>query len=306
MDGHLPLWRRLRRRFWFLVARAVLAIVARVPEGAGRGLCRLLARGALRLRRQQRDQAWRNLVRVFPRRPEPWRRVLLRDAADALGDSAHAALTCLGTGAVAPVADLPGADGQTLVARLAGLQAAGRGALLVTAHLGCWELLAAWLARELGGAAVVTGQVHNAPVDRLLQQRRRALGLRILARDGGARPILRALDEGLIVGVLVDQNTRVASARLPFLGHDAPTPLGPARIAARRGVAMVPAALVRCEGRWCAIHDRPIIPADGDDPRDLAVRCNDALSEMVRRNPSQWVWFHDRWDDTAARPATGG
>ncbi len=302
MRTRLPLWRRLRRRLWYLVARAVLAVLAALPPAAGRRLCQVLARAALHLRREDRERARRNLARIYGGRPEAWREQLLSDAADALGDGAHAALTCERHAAAdfTAVRQEPGPDGRTLLTLLEELRADGRGVLLVTGHLGCWELLAAWLARRLGAAAVVTGTVRNPPVDRLLQERRRRLGLQVLVREAGARPVLRALDAGQVVGVLVDQNTRVASAPLPFLGHPAPTPLGPARIACRRGIPVVPAALVRRGGHWVARHTGALKPAPGDDVLDLAVRCNRALGELIMRNPAQWVWFHDRWRETAA------
>jgi len=305
MRTRLPLRRRLRRRLWYLVARAVPALLAALPVPAGRRLCQVLARAALQLRREDRERARRNLARVYGGRPEAWREQLLNDAAEALGDGAHAALTCERHAAAdfAAVRQEPGPDGRTLVVLLDELRARGQGVLLVTGHLGCWELLAAWLARRLGTAAVVTGTVRNPSVDRLLQERRRRLGLQVLARDAGARPVLRALEAGQVVGVLVDQNTRVASAPLPFLGHPAPTPLGPARIACRRGIPVVPAALVRRGGHWVARHTGALEPVPGEDALDLAVRCNRALGELIMRNPAQWVWFHDRWHEAAAMAA---
>jgi len=299
MDDRLPLWRRLRRRFWLHAARLALAAVQGLPPAAGRGLCRGLAALALRLRPRERAQARRNLARVFPDSAPAWREDLLRRSAAALGESCHAALALErhAAGGFAAVAQAPGPDGRGLLELLADLRGRGSGVLLVTAHLGCWELLAAWLARALGGAAVVTGTVRNPPVDRLLQDRRRALGLQVLPRREGARPVLRALAAGQVVGVLVDQNTRAASAPLPFLGQPAPTPLGPARIARRRGVPVVPAALVREQGRWVAVHAGVLEPDTEPDAVALAVRYNDALSAMIRRNPAQWVWFHDRWND---------
>jgi KDO2-lipid IV(A) lauroyltransferase len=303
MSDHLPAWRRLRRGAWYVIARTALAATAALPPRWGRRLCQGLARLALRWRGEDRRRAQRNLARAFPRQPAAWRRQLLTAAADALGDSAHAALTCERAAArgFPDIGQEAGPDGRTLLEVLAAARTRGRGVLLVTAHLGCWELLAAWLARELGGAAVVTGRVRNPPVDRLLQARRRRLGLEVLPRHHGVRPVLRALAAGRVVGVLVDQNTRVASAPLPFLGHPAPTPLGAARIACRRQVPVVPAVLVRQDHHWLARHGGALDP--GADPLALAGRCNALLGDWIRRNPAQWVWFHDRWNEAATPPA---
>ncbi len=300
MNDRLPLWRRLRRQFWFQVTRGVLRAVQALPTGLGRWLCRTLARTAPRVRPRERDQARRNLALVYPDRPTAWREALLGRSALSLGETLYATLTVDRQAArgFPDVAEAAGPDGRGALAVLRDLLAKGRGAFLVTGHLGCWELLGAWLAGGLPRAAVVTGTVRNPAVDRLLQDRRRALGIEPLPRNQGARPILRALDRGVAVGVLVDQNTRVASAPVEFLGQPAPTPLGPARIAMRRRVPILPAAMVREGDRWVVRHAEPIDPDLAGDDHELAARCNRALADLILRNPDQWVWFHDRWDMT--------
>lgn len=305
MTERLPLWRRLRRRCWYLVARAILAVVRTLPESVGRGLCRTLAWLAWRLRRRDRDLADRNLALAYPDRDPAWRGELLREAARALGDNVHAALSLerLAARGFPAVQDASGPDGRPLVAVLQDLQERGRGVLLVTAHLGCWELLGVWLASRVEPTAVVTGTVRNPAVDRLLQDRRRALGLHPLPREAGVRPVLRALADGAVVGALLDQNTRAAGALVPFMGRPAPTPLGLLQLAWRRGVPLVPAALVRSERGWVVEHLAPIEPASMADGQALAAACNRALEVLIRRNPAQWVWFHDRWRLRAAEPA---
>lgn len=320
MSDRLPPWRRWRRRAWHLAARMVLITVQALPPAVGRGLCRGLARLALMLRRRERAVARRNLALVFPEQDRRWRESMLRQAALALGDNLHAALTIerqAGTGFMnvvevreplaidestgdgrSPAPDEPAGEGLTSLLRR--LQRPDRGVLLVTAHLGCWELLGAWLARRLDRAAVVTATVHNPAVDRLLQDRRRTLGLEPLPRERGPRPLLRALGRGAVIGVLLDQNTRAAGAMVPFLGRPAPTPLGVLAIARRRCVPLVPAAAVREDGRWVIRHLAPIQPGPDDDLEALAGRLNRALEALIRRNPAQWVWFHDRWDLQAA------
>jgi KDO2-lipid IV(A) lauroyltransferase len=310
LNDRLPRRRRLRRRFWFEVTRAVLGAVQALPERPGRGFCRVLAAAGLRIRSRERARARRNLALVFPDRPWDWREALLRRSADSLGETLHAMLTADRRAArgFPGVREEPGPDGRGALAVLRDLTAGGRGALLVTGHLGCWELLGAWCARGLPRTAVVTGTVRNPAVDRLLQDRRRALGVEPLPRERGAGPVLRALDRGAAVGVLIDQNTRVASAPLPFLGATAPTPLGPARIARRRGVPILPAAMIREADGWVVRHLQPIDPADAASDEELAGRCNAALGELILRNPDQWVWFHDRWDleRQAGREAASG
>ncbi len=301
MSERLPLRRRLRRRFWFRIARGALAGVEGLPPTWGRGICRGLGTAALVLRRSDALRARENLARTFPDQSDSWREGILRDSAAALGETLHASLTAPREAACGfpDVSEAVDPDGRGTLDVMKALLARGRGVLLVTGHIGCWELFGAWLAHHLDRMAVVTGTVHNARVDGLLQERRRAVGLEILPRSAGARPLLRALESGAVVGVLLDQNTHAASVEIPFLGRPAPTPLGPLKIARRRGVPLLPAAMPREDGGWVVRHLAPIEP--DEDEVVLARRCNRALEELIRRNPAQWVWFHDRWNDAHER-----
>ena len=303
MGARVPFWRRLRRRCWYGAAIAALMLLRTVPPATGRWFCKGLARLAYRCRGRERALARDNLALVFPDRGRPWRERFLRHSVDALGDNLHTALT-LGRQAARGFPDVieePGPDGRGLLEVLQALQGRGRGVLLLTAHLGCWELLGAWLAARLENHAVVTATVRNPAVDRLLQDRRRSLGLRPLARRSGARPLLRALDRGAVVGVLADQNTGASSAQLPFLDRPAATPLGIFRLALRRGAPIVPAAMVRRADRWVARHLDPIEPQSATDAHQLAVACNLAVEQLIHGSPEQWIWFHDRWGLRADR-----
>jgi KDO2-lipid IV(A) lauroyltransferase len=189
---------------------------------------------------------------------------------------------------------------------LAELAAQGRGVFILTGHLGCWELLGAWLARELrlrglGGLGVVTGTVHNPPVDRLLQQRRGRLGMTVLPREAGAGPLLRYLRSGGVVAVLQDQNTRTRNLDIPFFGVPAPTPVGLARLALRYDIPVLPVVIARDQrtGRHQVVHLPPLEfrkrGSQDDDVRDFLALCNSRLELLIRRNPAEWVWFHRRW-----------
>jgi len=297
--AELPAWRRWRRRFWAGMARGVLAAADSWPVNLHRGLCLSLAAAAPVLSPRAARRAWINLALAFPGRDVWWRWHVWRGLAPALGRNLHAALTCrrqarLGFPQVVAEA---GPHGRDLLATLDEVRARGQGAFLLTGHLGCWELLGAWLAGHLDGLAVVTATVHNPDVDRLLQNRRRELGLEPLPREAGARPILRTLMAGRTVGVLLDQATRAHGAPLPFFGRPAPTPLGVARLARRRATPLVPAALVWDDGCWRVRCLPPLEPERFASDEDLARACNEALEIMITRNPDQWVWFHRRWPE---------
>jgi KDO2-lipid IV(A) lauroyltransferase len=301
----LPPWRRARRRFYWALTVLLLAVAARVPLAWGRAIGRAVAQSALRLRPRERQLALANLAAAFPGEDGEAIGRRLGESARMLGENLHDTL------AARRLLGEPGLvqDREGVVRQVAELAAQGRGVLILAGHLGCWELLGGWLARELdraglGPLAVVTGTVRNPAVDRLLQQRRRELGLVPLPRDGGTAPLLRHLEAGGVAAVLLDQNLGVSSVSVPFLGRPAPTPTGPARLVLRRGIPVLPVAIGRSGRGHTVVALEPLRPtADGAASRDprrvagTAAWCNAALGELIRRNPAEWVWFHDRWND---------
>lgn len=296
----VPRWRRARRRLYWLLLLAVLGVARWAPIGVGRAVGRGLARLAVRLRKREAARARANLARAFPERDAEDRERLLSESVTRLGENLADALAAprILAGAL-PVVE----DGPSVVAQVAELSMPGRGVFLLTGHLGCWELLGGWLARELSAAglgplAVVTGTVRNPPVDRLLQERRRSLGMRVLPREAGAAPLLRHLRGGGVAAVLLDQRTRASNRPVPFFGHPAPTPVGLARIALRKRVPILPVAMARrTEGPGHTVLHLPPLDSAGVDETSLLVAANGALEEFVRRNPAEWVWFHRRWAD---------
>jgi len=286
----------MRRRAYELLARFLLVVLRFSPSGFGRACGRGLARTAVRFRPEDVALARRNLALVFPDRDDEWRRRTINAATDRLGENLFDSLTLerWRDDRFASVTD----DGALAVLRR--LQAEGRGVLILTGHFGCWELLGAWLAGVSGGLTVVTGVVRNVPVDRLLNDRRRRLGLTPVPRDGDIRPLFRALRSGGTAAVLMDQNVKAASADIDFCGVPAPTATGFAGLARRTGAPILPLAIRREAGGHRVVHLPPLRPEEFNGFSDWAEvlrECNVGLEAFLRRNPEEWVWFHDRWPE---------
>ncbi|PID80490.1 hypothetical protein CSA17_02090 [bacterium DOLJORAL78_65_58] len=307
-DRTLPLWRRARRRFYHQLLKLALFGAEHSSLRVGRAQGRLLAALGWRLRGRERQRAETNLRLAFPDLDDAERRALLGRSTRLLGENLHdglAAPALLRRPGFLREEDLQGRP--SLSAELRTLAAGGRGVLILTGHIGCWELLGAEVARQvqearLGKLGVVTGTIHNPAVDRLVQRRRARLGMEVLPRERGAGPILRHLRQGGIVAVLLDQNTRVDNILVPFFGRLAPTPAGLARMALRYGVPVLPVALARA-GTGHEIRRGPVwnpLPDRSRDPaavREFLFWCNAQLEIFIRRNPEEWVWFHQRWQE---------
>jgi Kdo2-lipid IVA lauroyltransferase/acyltransferase len=180
--------------------------------------------------------------------------------------------------------------------RVEGLRAAGRQILILTGHCGNWELLAATISCHGLPLAVVARRAQDDRLDLLLVRLRERFGTTTIARGqaGAARELLRTLRGGGALGMLIDQDTKVEGAWVPFFGRPAFTPLGAAQIAARRGVAVVPTFIERLpDGSHLAtFHDAMELP---ENPVEATALMTRRIEEQVRHRPEQWVWMHRRW-----------
>lgn len=178
--------------------------------------------------------------------------------------------------------------------------AAGRGVIVVTGHIGNWELLAAEIARLGYPATVVARRVKDARFQALLEELRREAGLVVLDRDSPTfvQDVRRELDQKRIVALLIDQDTRGAGVWVPFFGRPARTPPGAAVLALRKRAAVVAVFIERRPAGGHRITMRAIEPVEGGS-RDrivaLTARMTEAIEAQIRHNPVEWVWWHERW-----------
>ena len=178
----------------------------------------------------------------------------------------------------------------------------GRAVMMVTGHMGNWELMCQYLARNFGYKMHVIGRDSGNPtVDGLIRKLRTAEGNAYIPKTGGAMAMVSALKSGGVLGTLIDQAVIADSSglSLPFLGREATTNVGPVRLAHRTGAPIV-MVLFRREGRRNFVKICPALPPRPDMSRDEAVladarQLNDWLSEHIQRYPDQWMWGHRRW-----------
>ena len=177
--------------------------------------------------------------------------------------------------------------------------ALGKGVILVTGHIGSWEVMGRWLAtvKHLP-VTVVAKQPRDAAFARYVRKMREGAGFAVLDRGDSVRDLLRALRGGGVVLLLSDQNS--GDIFLPFFGVPAGTAVGPATIAARTGAPLVPIYSIQREDGSLHVTFEPAIPIDStaDKSREVArvTGCvNASLEAMIRRYPEQWLWLHDRW-----------
>jgi KDO2-lipid IV(A) lauroyltransferase len=183
------------------------------------------------------------------------------------------------------------------------------GSVLITGHVGNWELLAASYARHGGQMHVVGKRMKEEDFDSFLTNIRGASGLSVLYSDSSPKQMLGALKKGESIGILPDQDiTEIDGIFVDFFGIKAYTPSAPAKLAMSARTKIYIITLVREGEKFRLLLDGPIMPkkCKGKEEREkeierLTSEWSLSLENMIRQYPSQWVWMHRRWRNTPER-----
>lgn len=287
-----------------MLIRAALALVHPLPLGLGRWLGLRLGTLAFLVAGGERRKALQSLARAFPEKSDAERHALARAC------FRHLAAAAFEVGCTASLdrhlealVAWPEADRRVLEEALA----RGRGVVFVSGHVGNWELLARRVARAGYPSQSIAKETTDPRVTALVGRFRERGGVRSIWRgqEGAARAMLRALKAGEILGLLIDQDTRVQSLFVPFFGELAATPRAAADLALRTGAAVVVGFCQR-EGPGYRLSMEEVPVPQGLEREAAALALTAALSERIeaaiRRAPEQWVWMHQRWK---TRPPAG-
>ena len=177
--------------------------------------------------------------------------------------------------------------------------ARGRGVIVVTGHIGNWELAGAYIAARGVSVTGVVRRMTNPLFDRYLTATREQAGLAVIA-DDPVRRVPRALRSGQVVALVADQGVKgMASTYVPFFGRLAKTPRGPGVFALRLGVPLVVGTAIRLpSGKYRALVEPVEVIDTGDRERDVdavVARYTGVLERWVRQYPEQYLWHHRRW-----------
>jgi len=180
--------------------------------------------------------------------------------------------------------------------------------MFLSAHLGNWEVMPI-LAQQVGldGATVVRPPNNPFVADWVARQRRINGPDTMIAKHNAARGMLSQLRAGRMLCMLVDQKLREGVA-VPFFGHDAMTTPAPAALALKTGARVLLAANRRLPGPrfHVTVQETPAVALTGDDTKDtlsLTAAITAGIEEIVRADPGQWLWIHNRWSERSDRRA---
>lgn len=181
-------------------------------------------------------------------------------------------------------------------------EAAGKGTILITGHIGNWELMAAALSIRGYRLHVIATPLYDPRIDELVIKLRAGFNIETISRGtpSSSRKILHVLRSKEILGLLIDQDTKVDGVFVNFFNKKAHTPAGAAQLALKSGAATLMCFVTRLPGdRHRITIEKPMrLVKSGDKSKDIEANTamfTSRIEEHVKQFPDQWVWMHRRW-----------
>jgi KDO2-lipid IV(A) lauroyltransferase len=288
----------MRKRLEFLVVWIVVKLLGLPPRGVARAIGALVGRVALLCTPRLRRAGHLNLQLAFPQKTEAEREEILRKLYRNLG------------WLLAEFCQMPRYTPEMTRSfiRYEGLEhylaarERGKGVLVLTGHLGAWELSSFYHSLMGYPMSIVIRRLDNALVDNLVNHIRCLHGNQVLHKDDFARGLLAAMRRGETVGILMDTNmTPPQGAFVDFFGHLACTGSGMARVAIKTGAQVVPGFLLWEEAtqQYVLRFGAPLtLPISDDVEADTLAHTalfTKVIEDYIRQYPDQWLWVHRRW-----------
>ena len=176
----------------------------------------------------------------------------------------------------------------------------GKGVICLIPHISSWELSAV-TPPMLGYPTVAASKpIKGFLVQKTMVWFRRRRGMINFDRDGSYKKLVSSLKEGKCLILMIDQDTSVKSCFVDFFGRKTFTPLGASRLALDTDAAIVPMAIKQLDVKKYKFTILPELPTVRTDNREEDMITNtqnqsNVIEGIIRKNPTQWVWMHQRW-----------
>lgn len=177
-----------------------------------------------------------------------------------------------------------------------------KGVIMISGHLGNWEmaplLISCYLQKPL---VVVARKIHPETLDRWIHRLRVRFGNIVLDKKRALPKMARTLYQGEILGVLIDQGTKLSRGiEVKFFNRTATSTPAPALLARRYHSIVLPAFCIReADAGLTLVVESPLVLKRTEDLRadsqENTQIMTSAIEKAVREHPEQWFWFHKRW-----------
>ncbi len=270
--------------------------LARMPRARAMRWGAVLGRFLGSVLRLRRREVARNIARCFPERPP----AEIRAITDGMYRNFGLLLVeVLRFGAVdrRHLRELVELDGENPLPQVL---AQGKGALVLTAHIGNFELLCTMAPLFGVPLTVITKTIKPAALNDHWEQARRRLGVKTLPPRNSYRACRQVLKQNEVLGFVLDQNMkRKHGIFVEFFGRPACTSPGLAFLSARSQAPVIPVFMIRQPDGRHRVKIFPPLPPPGDcEPETIRAATQTytrVIEDVIREYPAQWTWMHRRW-----------
>ena len=294
-----PHWsrrQRLKNNLIYYTVRCLWFSLSSLPTAVQRWLCEAFAKIAYQVATKERRLASEHLAKALPDLNPTEIDSLNRQMFSHFGQSIFELLNL--EDAVTECINNP--ENQPAFEALAESLAENAGAIVVTGHIGNWELMAQAFSYAGFPISSVAKPIYDPRLTTWVDQFRGRYGMKTLWRGQSEsfKAILRVFRDQETFGILIDQDTKVPGDFVPFFGDLAFTPTAAATLHRRTGAPV----LVGCHHRSPDGHRirltrvEPLTSTeDKDFDRAFTAQLTLQLEDSIRQEPAQWVWLHQRW-----------
>jgi KDO2-lipid IV(A) lauroyltransferase len=190
----------------------------------------------------------------------------------------------------------------------AALKNTTKGMIIVGCHIGSWEVGLLWagpyLARTCGKPlTAVARKIGHKWLDDWFDRYRKRLGNKIIYKKGAWPNMVKTLRNGEALLITLDQSRYKQAVEVTLFNHKATATPAAAMAAIRCRCPVLPMFNVREANGMQAVHVYPPIEMQRTNDLHSDLQTNtqkmiDAMEDMIRRHPDQWVWFQRPWKKT--------
>jgi KDO2-lipid IV(A) lauroyltransferase len=169
--------------------------------------------------------------------------------------------------------------------------------ILVTAHFGNWEISPKFIHRKYKKPmAIIMREIENPKINKFFKKIRGGEDIKLINKKKSAREVVKALlREKRILGILIDQRSNASTAvKVKFFKE---TSFNPAvsKLAKNLKAIVIPAFSYKKNGKYVIEFKNPKEFTNTDTIEKFTQWQADIIEEMIKKYPSQYYWFHNRW-----------
>ena len=177
----------------------------------------------------------------------------------------------------------------------------GRGVILLSSHYGNWEFLAISVAMQIQlPFSVIVKPLRNPLVYEWMNNTRTKFGNEVVPLGISIRKTYQTLKEKKVVAMVADQRGPAEGVRVDFFGKKVSVYTGPAALAIKTGAPLICGIAVREKDYnykvvLVEISQQNLPDNEEEKIMEISRRYTSYLEKVIRENPEQWLWMHNRW-----------